>query len=137
MKGRSDYAYEKLVPCAAEPAKPDSYGLVSRVPYTPLPQYLPQLLPLFGHPHNTSFLTWDTGAQHPPTLLPVLLVWCYRAARATSPSIPALHLAQIWSKLERNKSTGNIMKPLKELKLKALPWICVCMKSGQRETRMS
>lgn len=43
MKGRSNYAYEKLASCTAEPVKLDSYGLVSYIPYTPLPHYLSQL----------------------------------------------------------------------------------------------
>lgn len=83
MKGRSNYAYEKLAPCTAEPVKLDSYRLASHVPYTPLPQYLPQLPlslwtsqeHLISHP-----LRGTHRAQHPPTLLPVLLVWCYWAA---------------------------------------------------------
>lgn len=88
MKGRSNYAYEKLAPCAAEPVKLDSYGLASHVPYTPLPRYLPQLPPsvwtsqehLISHPlHGTH------GAQHLPTLLPVLLVSCYWAAPRLKP----------------------------------------------------
>lgn len=67
----------KLAPRVAEPVKLDSYGLASCVPYTPLPQYLPQLPPsVWTSPeHLISYpLPATQGAQHPPTLLPVLLV---------------------------------------------------------------
>lgn len=78
----------KLAPCRAEPVKLDSYGLASSVPYTPLPQYLPQLPPSvwITPEHLISYpLPRTQGAQHPPTLLPVLLVWCYQAAHRLKP----------------------------------------------------
>lgn len=66
MKGRSNYAYEKLASCTAEPVKLDSYGLVSHIPYTPLPHYLPQL-PVWDL-RNISFLTHFTGHTEHSTL---------------------------------------------------------------------
>lgn len=78
----------KLAPCVAEPVKLDSYGLASCVPYTPLPQYLPQLPPSVWTSLRTShFLPapWDTGSTTPPILLPVLLVWCYQDAHRLKP----------------------------------------------------
>lgn len=57
-------------------------------PTRPCPSIYPSSLPLFGHPseHLISYLLPGTqGAQHPPTLLPVLLVWCYRAAHRLKP----------------------------------------------------
>jgi len=78
----------KLAPCIAEPVKLDSYGLCPVSPTHSCPSIYPSSLPLFGQPpeHLVSYpLPGTQGAQHPPTLLPVLLVWCYRAAHRLKP----------------------------------------------------
>lgn len=82
MEGRVRDVDEELAPCTAEPVQLDSYRLASHIPITP--QLPPSLWTSQEHLISHS-LRGTHRAQHPPTLLPVLLVWCYWAAHRLKP----------------------------------------------------